>query len=86
MAVSVEGGSRCIWSRLRNLFALESWLSRKAFQVVRCGRDECCGRREVYACDFAGDLESGVGVGGEIAKRVELVGWLVLEEGSNGAF
>jgi hypothetical protein len=63
----------------------------KAFQVMRCGRDGCCGWREVYACDFAGDFEGGVGVGGESAKRVELVGWLVLwilglEEGSIGQF
>jgi hypothetical protein len=89
MAASVEGGSWCISSRLRNLLALESWLLRRAFQVVRCGRDGCCGWREVYACDFAGDLEGGVGVGGESAKRVELGRWLVmwiigLEKGSMG--
>jgi hypothetical protein len=33
MAVSVEGGSRCIWSRLRNLLAPESWLSRRRFRL-----------------------------------------------------
>jgi hypothetical protein len=38
-----------------------------AFQIMRWSRDECCGWREVNACDFAGDFKSGVGRGLSLA-------------------
>jgi hypothetical protein len=75
VAVFVEGSSE----RIRPTVVAYRPCSRsrvlafaKGVSSYELSRDGCCGWREVYACDFAGDFKGGVGFGGESAKRVEL--------------